>query len=112
MTEDAEVQPEMPNDGETMLYDYFKHLTSLCLFSLGGVLALAQNARVGLLVAVLLVIGSAAMLSFSGASAVVEARFKGKPLSKYANAYRVGSPILLSVGLGMFLYLFTTTLKL
>ena len=30
-------------DGEEMLYDYLKHLTSLCLFSLGGVAALADK---------------------------------------------------------------------
>jgi hypothetical protein len=103
-----------PKDGEALLYDYFKHLTSLCLFSLGGVLALAEKVQArnaGLLIGALAVVGGAALLSFSGAGEIVGARYKRKPLGKHLNYYRVASPVLLSTGLGMFLYLFLRTLK-
>ena len=102
------------HEGEALLYDYFKHLTSLCIFSLGGVLALADKAtgEGKMLVAVIAVIGGAALISFGGAGEIVEARFKRKPVSKHLNFYRVASPVLLSVGVGMFLYLFLKTMKL
>jgi hypothetical protein len=115
MIEDAEIEPGPPEDGVTLLYDYFKHLTSLCLFSLGGVLALAAQVKgrgITLLIAALLVIGFAALLSFSGAGEIVGARYKGKPLTGHINMYRTASPILLSMGLGVFVYLFMGTLKL
>jgi hypothetical protein len=104
----------VPEDGEALLYDYFKHLTSLCLFSLGGVLALAEKVQgrsTGLLIGALVIVGAAALLSFSGAGEIVGARYKRKPPGKHLNYYRVAAPVLLSVGLGMFLYLFLRTLK-
>ena len=111
MIEDEEAQPG--HDASAMLYDYFKHLTSLCLFSLGGVLALADkvHGRSGLLIGALGVIGLAALVSFASSGDIVDSRFKGKPLNPSLSLYRFVSPALLSVGLGMFLYLFLGTLK-
>ncbi|RYD99973.1 MAG: hypothetical protein EOP61_14205 [Sphingomonadales bacterium] len=103
-----------PHQGEALLYDYFKHLTSLCLISLGGVLALAdkvQGRGAMLVIGALGVIGIAALLSFSGAGEIVEARCKGKPLARHLDWYRIASPALLSIGLGMFLYIFLGTMK-
>jgi hypothetical protein len=101
--------------GEALLYDYFKHLTSLCLISLGGVVALIDKAKgvsPVIQMGVLASIGLAALLSFSGASEIVRAGFHREPLSKYLNACRVSAPVLLSVGLGMFLWIFMKTLRL
>jgi len=112
MTEEDEGKALDAVGGETLLYDYFKHLTQLSLFSLGGVLALAGPARGarGLLIAALVVIGSSALISFSGAGEIVRTRFQGKPTAKYLDFYRISAPILLSLGLGIFLYLFIKTL--
>lgn len=112
MIEDEDGQVEVSQSGEALLYDYFKHLTSLCLVSLGGVLALADRAvRPGLLIGAIGVISLAALLSFGGAAEIVRARFERKPMSKHLGFYRNASPASLSVGLGMFLYLFGSTLK-
>ncbi|RYD59885.1 MAG: hypothetical protein EOP60_00940 [Sphingomonadales bacterium] len=108
-------EDERPShEGTAMLYDYFKHLTSLCLFSLGGVLALAdkvQGRSTMLLIGALSVIGASALISFTAAGEIVDARYKGKPLAKHLNFYRMASPVLLSLGLGMFLYIFVGTMK-
>lgn len=96
-------------DGEAVLYDYLKHLTSLCLFSLGGVAALADKVHGRSAVQVIMaltVIGLAAFSSFYATGLIVEARFSGKPLKANINLYRHAAPLLLSVGIGMFLYLF------
>ena len=109
-----EEDEKAPAEGETLLYDYFKHLTSLCLLSLGGVLALAEKVQgrsSTLVIAALAVIGLAALISFSAAGEIVDARYKGKPLAKHLDLYRFASPALLSIGLGMFLYIFLGTMK-
>ena len=110
-------EDEVPGagDGETLLYDFFKHLTSLSLLSLGGVLALSDKLSgraATLLIGALGIIGVALIFSFTGSSQIVEARFKGRPLHKSIEICRIAAPILLSLGLGMFLYLFVKTLKM
>lgn len=102
-------------DSEMLLYDHFKHLTSLCLFSLGGGVALADKVEgrsAPMLIVALVVIGIAGVTSFGAAGYIVEMRYTGKPLTRNLNRYRVASPLLLSVGIGMFLYIFARTLKL
>jgi len=112
----TEIEEELAKagDGEALLYDYFKHLTSLCIVSLGGVLALVpygKSLSPGAIVLVLIVLASAGLLSFSGAGEIVRARFKRKPLNSNVNFCRIGAPVLLSIGVGMFVYLFTRTLQ-
>jgi hypothetical protein len=101
-------------NGEAFLYDFLKHLTSLCLFSLAGVTALAGKvsgrSTVSLTIA-LVVIGLAAFSSFYASAMIVEARFSGKPIKGNINVYRHAAPLLLTVGLGMFLFLFVTSMK-
>ncbi|MFZ5747647.1 MAG: hypothetical protein ACOY45_08290 [Pseudomonadota bacterium] len=114
MTDDDDALPEStPHDGDLLLYDYFKHLTSLCVVSLGGVLALVTGASQissKAFIAVLVVVGTAAILAFSGASEIVSARFRRRPLNKGIDFFRFGAPVLLSVGVGMFVYMFARTL--
>jgi hypothetical protein len=113
MTEIDDEQVEA-GDGVTLLYDYFKHLTSLCIVSLGGVLALVSNGKdlpPKAIIAVLLVLAAAGLTSFSGAGEIVRARFQRRPLHKSLNFCRIAAPALLSVGVGMFVYLFTRTLQ-
>ncbi|MBO9622971.1 MAG: hypothetical protein J7500_09695 [Sphingomonas sp.] len=115
MSEIAEDEAvEAGADSTTLLYDYFKHLTSLCVLSLGGVLALVPNARdlkPGLIMGVLAVIGFAALLSFGGTSEIVRAGFLRSRMHKSVNSCRVAAPVLLSLGIGMFVYLFARTLQ-
>jgi hypothetical protein len=96
-------------DGDALLYDYMKHLTSLCLLALGGVLALAEKVQGKSARSVVVaagVIALAAFCSFITSGMIVEMRRSGRPPKGNINIYRHASPVLLSVGLGMFLYLF------
>jgi hypothetical protein len=105
-----------PNqDSELLLYDYFKHLTTLSLISLGGVLTVAQIGDGGevkplLLIMVLVTIGLGGVASFGGASEIVRARFTGTPAHKSLSLYRISAPMLLALGVGMFLYVFVSSL--
>ena len=103
------------DDGELLLYDYFKHLTTLALLALGGVLTVSQMAapadlKPAMLVIVLVILGFSGMASFAGGSEIVRARYTGAARSRSIELCRVASPALLSVGVGMFLYLFVDTL--
>jgi hypothetical protein len=110
------VKPGSDADGELLLYDFFKHLTSLALVTLGGVLVLAEkangaNARPDMIVAVLVLISASGIAAFSGAGEIVRSRYTGsKPLA-VLKIYRVAAPALLGVGVGMFLSLFAATLS-
>lgn len=107
---DEEAPPA--GDGEALLYDYLKHLTALCLFSLGGVAALADKVHgrsaISLVIA-LGAIGLAAASSFVATGAIVDARLGGKPSGRGVTVLRHASPVLLSIGIGMFIYLFLGT---
>lgn len=99
---------------ELLLYDYFKHLTSLSLLSLGGMLALAEKAqgagRMGMLVMAMATVALAAICSFSGAGEIVRSRFPGARRTSHVNFYRAAAPALLAFGVGGFLYLFARTM--
>lgn len=109
--EEAEVPHQHP---ELLLYDYFKHLTSLSLLSLGGMLAMAEKAKgtesFGMLIAVMATVAFAAICSFSGASEIVASRFRADRKPRQIGFYRVAAPVLLSFGIGGFLYMFAKTM--
>ena len=118
MSEDDEsnlLASEAPHrQGDLILYDYFKHLTTLSLLILGGILTLTQTARGAelKLPGVLVVVGVvtlAGVLSFSGSGEIARAHFHGEQ-PKRIDLYRKIAPVILSLGVGMFLFLFTKAL--
>lgn len=98
-------------EGATFLYDYFKHLTSLSILTLGGVLAISQRGGAEMpartvMYAIVAFVSLAAVLAFSGSSDIVRQKVTGKAPGKWQNFYRITSPICLGVGVGMFLALY------
>ena len=115
--DDSLLQPgaDHKSDRELLLYDYFKHLTSLTLLTLGAVLAIAQAAdskdvKPPVLVAVLVVISAGGICSFVGASEIVKKRYTGS-VSRSLEFYRKAAPALLALGVGMFLGVYVDTLS-
>ena len=102
------------NDRELLLYDYFKHLTSLSLLTVGGVLAIAEavdrsKVEAPGLIAVLLVISVGGICSFLGTGELVKKRYTGAP-SRSLEFYRKAAPTLLALGVGMFLGIYMDAL--
>lgn len=102
--------PEM-SEAATFLYDYFKHLTSLSVLTLGGVLSISSTggeaaASRSMMIWVIALVGSAALLAFSGTSEIVRQKVTGDVKSKTLTFYRVGAPVALSLGVGAFIYIF------
>lgn len=95
-------------DSELLLYDYSKHLLSLALISIGGVITIAQsslgksipNKDVGIIIILLALCGVLALMC---SVAVLTARQRGEPLPKSGwvlNQLAMGA---LGAGFGYFL---------
>jgi hypothetical protein len=100
---------------QELLYDWFKHLTSLSLVTLGGVLSLSQVDSIELKPrSLLLVVGLVAaggICSFSGADKLVRAQTSGAPLPRSIGWLQRGAAGLLGAGVGAFLGLFLEALR-
>ena len=106
--------PAGGSDGWMMLYDSFKHVTSLCLFTLAGGVALADKAQgrwAVMLMVALVMIGAAAAISFGATGQIVDARLTGRATIPYLRFSRAAPGVLLSTGIGILLYVFTRSLK-
>lgn len=73
---------------ELLLYDFYKHMTTLSLATLGGVLSIPQFARETVPLDKLLLpvglIAAAGVAAFGGLDAILRARLSGKPLPWHA----------------------------
>ena len=93
-----------------LLYDWFKHITSLTVLTLGGVMALSQQPEVQLthssLLVVLVCLVTSGISAFSGSVQIVDAGLQGKPLPKGALWLKHIAIISLLIGIGSFTGLF------
>jgi hypothetical protein len=116
MSEDeSALSPRHRDDGDLLQYDFFKHLTSLALLTLGGVLVLAKEADKAdvhpvMIITVLVLISASGVCSFSGASEIVRSRYNKVAALPTLKFYRAASPSLLALGVGMFLTLYADSL--
>lgn len=97
-------------------YDFFKHLTSMSLISLGGVLGLPTLGQVSMpslgILAVVLLVGNAGALALMGSSMMAGAELDGRNITGHKRTLKVMqqvSTVTLFFGLGLFLGLATST---
>ena len=102
--------PRRFRDADDLVYDYFKHMTSLSLIALGGVLTISQMPDVEpkpfSLVTVVVLLAAGGISGFAGMDEVVKARFDGKDASKRITLYRKLCPATFGMGVGAFLTMF------
>jgi hypothetical protein len=108
--------PAPEHDGELLLYDFFKHLTSLVLLTLGGLLIVVKDfdpkdVKPIFVVAAIVLISSAGVLSYSGSSEIVRARYTRTKPKRSLQVARILAPVLLSLGFGVFLSMFVDSLN-
>lgn len=111
---DDAVLTEAQRHTELLLYDYFKHLTTLALVALGGVLTISQDLeqisqRAMLVVVVLISVGGGTALS--GLESITKARLKGQAMPKSIKYYRLFSATTFSLGLGAYIAIFLEFFK-
>jgi hypothetical protein len=111
MDEDGAPAELPPHERDLLLYDYFKHLTSLVLFTLGGLLLVMKDfdpkdARPKIVAATFVLVSLSGILSFTGAGEIVRGRYTTKRKHRTLQFLRVVSPLLLAGGLGLFIAMF------
>src|SRR4028118_1549711 len=95
-------------DRENLLYDYSKHLLSLALISIGGIITIAKTPlgkqidgkQVGAVIVLLAICGACSLLC---SGSVLDARLKGRPLPKGARYAYQFAMLFLGAGFGVFL---------
>jgi uncharacterized membrane protein len=101
--------------GELLQYDFCKHLTSLAVLVLGGVLIVAKNfdpedvKPISILIAMAL-ITAGGVCAFSSSSEIVRAQSSGTKSKKSLKFLMQAAPALLALGTGYFIALFSDSL--
>jgi hypothetical protein len=109
---DSEVIDEQSaaKTGLLLLYDWFKHMTTLSLITLGGLLSMLQagesQVRPGALAAIIGPLALAGILGFEGQNRLLRAELAGQPIPKSLGWFRRIAVASFSVGTGVFLTLF------
>jgi hypothetical protein len=118
VNEDDSMQSVRPESGDAELlqYDFFKHMTSLVLLTLGGMLILikdfdATDVKPIFVLAAVALISSSGAMAYSGSSEIVRARSTGTPTKPSLRLYARVAPLVLAVGLGIFLAMFLDSLN-
>ena len=103
-------------DSELLQYDFFKHLTSLVLVTLGGMLIMIKDfdpkdIKPLFVVTTIILISGSGVLAFSGSSEIVRARRTGTPPKRALKYYSTFAPLVLAAGFGLFLSMFVDSLN-
>ena len=103
------VLPSSDREGVMMLYDWFKHMTTLSLVTLGGMLGILQSGqsdvRPGMLGAMLIAVALAGILGFDGLNRLLVAELAGKPVPAALTWSRRVAMTSYGLGVGAFLSL-------
>jgi hypothetical protein len=112
MMDDATDRPVSPDGGRyALLYDFFKHLTSLSALVLGGVLALYKTfthagAELGLVIAVLGTVSTCGVVAFHATSEIARSIYNKKEPGRSVQWAAYVAPTLLALGVGIFLSMY------
>ena len=101
---DDEIVAASAISSDLLLYDFFKHISTLSLVALGGALGIApERAGRDAMAIIVGTIGLAGGVAIMGLLGITRARANGVPVPKRIKTYRYITGILFSFGIGMFL---------
>ena len=111
----AVVEPDPAQDKVVLLYDYSKHLLSLALFGIGGVVSLAQSPQgqkiPGLVVSMMLAcLAASGFCSLSCSASILRTRRDDLPVGRGAWITSQLAMMFLGTGVGGFLIIWIKTL--
>ena len=103
------VLPKGERDSVMMLYDWFKHMTTLSLVTLGGMIGILQggqaDVRPGLLGLMLVAVALAGIAGFDGMNRLLVAELQGQPVPRILHWSRRVATVTYGMGVGAFLSL-------
>ncbi len=116
MSEDTDLKLlESAKDDVALLeYDYLKHLSTLSLVTLGGVLTLTQDKATissGNVILVVVMIALAGTSALAGIDMIISAKSKGKALGWTYRFTRLLAMAAFGLGVGVFLNMFLDIIK-
>ena len=98
---------ESARHGELLLYDFFKHMTTLSLVTLGGVLSISQTSGVAIpmrdLLPAILLIAVAGATSLYSMESMIKLRLANLPLTRSIRWQRLVASGSFGLGIGAFL---------
>ena len=102
--------------GEALLYDLTKFLTTLGILALGGVLTLSEGVdladiKIGNIAMVAIALGLASAIGAITATSIAIARYKGEAMPANLDRWVFAGIGLLSMGVGMFVYMWMDKLN-
>ncbi|RDC59640.1 hypothetical protein HME9302_00830 [Alteripontixanthobacter maritimus] len=107
---DGDRMPLLALSVDDRLYDFFKHMTTLSLVSLGGIMTIASEKIVEIPAAALAtVVGLVAIGgigAYSGMGEIIQSKMKGDARPKRIAFYRGVSSLGFGMGIGAFLSVF------
>ena len=111
----AVIELDVSHDKVMLLYDYSKHLLSLALFGLGGIVSLAQSPQgqkiPGLIVSLMLAfLAASACCSLTCSADILRARQDDRALGRRAWISSRFAMMFLGTGVGGFLVIWIQTL--
>jgi hypothetical protein len=102
-------------DDEALLYDFFKHMSSLSLITLGGVLTISQagdqDLKKSSLIVIIAFVATSGITAFMGLDEIVKARVAGTGIPTRVKLLRKICPTAFALGVGAFLYAFVRVLS-
>ncbi|WP_294299528.1 hypothetical protein [uncultured Sphingomonas sp.] len=116
MTTDATtIEPDVAQDKVALLYDYSKHLLSLALLGIGGIVSLSQSPQgqkiPGLIVSIMLAaLALAGFCALSCSASILRARQRDLPVGQGAWRSSQAAMMFLGMGVGGFLIIWIETL--
>jgi hypothetical protein len=109
------VEPDPSQDKVILLYDFSKHLLSLALLGVGGIVSLAQSPQgqkiPGLVVSIMLaLLAASGLCSLSCSASILRAREQERPVGRGAWIGSQLAMLFLGMGVGGFLTIWIKTL--
>ena len=103
-------------DRALLLYDYFKHMTTLSLVTLGGILSISQTSgvRIGFerLLPSLALVALAGAIALFAMEAIIKVRMDDRAVPRLIGWYRMAASGAFGLGVGAFLGVFGGMIKL
>jgi hypothetical protein len=103
---EGKVLARSKDDAELLVYDYFKHLTTLTLVALGGVLSISTSIP-GIspksIIVIVVLLGLAGAVSLAALDVMVNERMCNRPIPRYIRYLRMVSVCFFGIGIGYFI---------
>lgn len=103
------ILPGTGREGALLLYDWFKHMTTLSLVTLGGILGILQagsaNVRPGVLGGIVTAVALAGIIGFDGLNRLLVSELENKPIPRILHWSRRLAMMSYGLGVGAFLSL-------